>query len=249
MELDTDFKMKLLVNIFVAVLLFVSCGDDPCFKGSGNTVIETRDLPDSIITFQVSDNLNVDVFLSDRNYVEIEGGENVVPYVSVEMSDTVLLLKNNNKCNFLRDFDQHLKVRLYLTSITRFMFDGSGVLNIKDTLKVNELLVKSLRGSGTINLVVNVNRIRISLEDGSVDVHVAGLAYYLNTYLTTSSTIDARFLLTTTCGISTESAGDMIVNVSESIYASIYSIGDILYHGSPDIIIEAHEGSGQLINY
>jgi len=249
MVLATDFNMKALVYISMICLLFVTCADDPCFKGSGDTITETRELQDSIITFQVSDNLNVDVYLSDRNYVEIEGGKNVVPYISVEMSDTVLFLKNNNKCNFLRNFDQNLKVKLHLKSISKFMFDGSGVLNFMDTLKGSEVLVKSLRGSGTINLTVDCNRIRISLEDGSVDVHVRGKARYLNTYLTTSSTIDAKDLVSNIGGVSTESAGDISVNVIEHLNISIYSIGDVRYHGSPVINIEEYTGTGQIIRY
>ena len=249
LELDIGFKMKVLINISLVFLLFASCADDPCFKGSGNSVIETRELQDSIITFKVSDNLNVDVYLSDRNYVEIEGGENVVPHISVEMSDTVLLLKNNNKCNFLRNFDQSLKVKLYLKSISKFMFDGSGTLNFMDTLKENEILVKSLRGSGTINLTVDVDRIRISLEDGSVDIHVKGFTNNLNTYLTTTSIIDAKDLRSKTCGVTTESAGDIIVNVVDYMGVSIYSIGNIKYRGSPEITVENHTGSGQLIRY
>lgn len=252
-ELDTGFKMKTLINISLVFLLFASCADDPCLKGSGNTIIETRELQDSIITFQVSNNLNVDVYLSDRNYVEIEGGENVIPFISVEMSDTVLLLKNNNKCNFLRNFDQNLKVRLYLKSVSRFMFDGSGTLNFMDTLKGREVLVKSLQGSGTINLTVwlddNIGRIRISLEDGSVDVNVKGRAHYLNTYFTTTSTIDAKDLITNICGVYTESAGDIVVNAIEHINVLIYSIGDIKYRGSPTIRIENHTGSGQIMRY
>ena len=248
-ELVTDFKMKLLYYISIVVFLFASCADDPCFKGSGNTIVETRELPDSIITFQVSDNLDVDVYLSDRNYVEIEGGENVVPFIDVSMSDTTLVLKNKNKCSFLRDFDHTLKLRLYLKSITRFMFDGSGILNFMDTLQGREILVKSIGGSGTINLTVDCYHIRISTEDGSVDVHAKGKADYLTIYCTTTSIIDAEELITPVCGVFSESAGDCTVNVSDYMNISILSLGDVRYRGSPTLNIKEHSGAGRIIKY
>jgi len=241
--------MKFFVYIFLSVLLFASCADDPCLKGSGKTFVETRELPDSIITFQVTDNLDVDVYLSDRNYVEIEGGENVVPFIKTEMSDTTLVLENKNGCSFLRNFDHNLKIRLYLKSISKFMFDGSGVLNFMDTLKGNEMLVKSMRGSGTINLTVDVNRIRVSLEDGSVDVHIKGHSYFLNIYCTTTSSIDALDLKSIKCGITTESTGDCLITAEELIDAYIYSIGNIRYRGNPTIQLQKNTGSGQVIPY
>lgn len=238
--------MKAIIHILISAILLSSCSDDPCFKGSGDDATVTRQLSEQIDSLYIYHNLDVDIYFSDQNYIEIEGGKNVVEFVKSETEGTSLKLENQNSCDFLRNFDQDIKVRLYLKSLITFEYYGSGTITFHDSIEGSQFWVRSFGASGTTNLLLNTTGINLQIEDGTSDVNITGKSRNLSIYMTGSSVVNASDMDLFYCGVVTESTGDCKVCPVNGVECTLRAIGDIGYVGKPDVKVLEHTGTGKI---
>jgi hypothetical protein len=180
-------------------------------------------------------------------YIELQGGEKVLDYAEVNVTDSSANLDNSNECYFLRDYE---KIKCYLHYADNLQ------LNLFETCKV------SCQNPVTTNLLLTV-----PAELAEVDILLDNSHFHFYNHKTTGGTYtfrgfsdrciisgyySARFVLSDLTSremhINNSSIGDMHVNANQLLEVEIHNKGNIYYSGSPEIVIDSITGSGRLFS-
>ena len=241
-------KKRIAFSISVLILLALSCKDDPCFKGAGDSVTEKRSLKSDIRSILLYDNIRLDIYIDTVNFVEITGGENIIDFIMTDVDGTELSLRNENKCSFLRDFDQEFKVRLHISDFSKLYYNGSGNVTMHDTLVRNDFTYESESGAGDLKLLVKAGEyIRLKCVDSFSEIIMYGSAPDQFIYNDGTGWIRNENLSSIRSYIENKSTGDCIVTVKEHLQCSLIGIGNIRYHGDPFVNIIENSGKGSVI--
>jgi len=247
--------MKKIIYITL-VFLFIACNSDNesgCFNRAGTIVQrEIEQVPFSkIVVFE-----RVQLFLKQGpiQKIIVESGENLIDNVEVMVANDRLTLIDNNKCNFVRDYD---KTKVYVTSphITEIRNSSSlevssiGILAFpKLALFVENYENEDVyRVDGDFNLTVNVEEL-IIVSNGFSSFRLKGNANKAHFGLFAgNSRILAEDLLINDLTLFHRSTNKMVVNPIESIKGEIVSLGDVIAKNKPPIVVVEELFEGKLI--
>lgn len=230
-------------------MFLTGCSDDPlcnCLQGSGNNETESRPLmPFNVVEL----NQNVDLILrqGDHNEAQVTAGKNIIDGIKTEVKNGVLYIRNDNKCNWMRDFKNKFTVELTFEELDLITYRGSGTIHCADTIRKNKLTLEGWNGTGSINLLINVAEVQLYLHTGSTDLNVTGLAPVQYLYCSGNGYIRADGLLSYDVYAHTATTGQCYVNAGNRIDALIRYHGNIYYKGNPTIINTDLKSSGRLI--
>lgn len=242
--------MKRLITYISSLLmvLALSCKNDPCFKGSGESVSERRELKNDISMISVYDNIRLNIYIDSVNYIEVKGGENLVAYISTEISGKELILKNDNKCSFLRDFDQDFYLDLHVKDFSKIHYDGSGDITMRDTLIRNDFTLEMESGAGNLKLLIRADEFtRVNCAESFSEIKLYGSSPVLFLYSDGTAWIRGEQFSTAETYVENKSTGDCIVNVSDVLQCTLKGIGNIRYHGNPVVSVLEKSGKGSII--
>ncbi|MGW9685406.1 head GIN domain-containing protein [Flagellimonas sp. 2504JD1-5] len=237
-------------------LIFFACNGEntpDCFQNAGDLVRRTVEVP-SFTTITVFENINLVIKQGTEQQVEIETGEFLQNEVTAQVDDNRLILRNENGCNFIRDYGL---TTVYVTSpniteirsSTGLLISSDGILNYPNLNLISESFsnpeLETTDGSFDIN--VNTQNIGITTN---------GLAYFKLQGATTNfnvlvaagdSRIEAENLISQNVSINHRGSNDVIVNPQQRISGVIRGTGDVISVNRP-LEIEVEElFNGRLI--
>lgn len=248
LESDIGSEMKAVKYIYLLLILLPACQDDPCLKGSGNHTESIRNLPAAIESISLYDNLSITIHPDTGNYIRIRAGENLIPLIVTETDNGNLILRNDNKCRFLRGFDFDICVDLHIREFSKLYYYGYGNVVMRDTLRVKNFMLKSESGAGDLNLpVVAVESVTVSVVDGFSEIRISGRSKKLSLYNSGTGWIKAAELQCSEASVVNSSTGDCQVSADSSLSCSIYGIGNIVYRGMPALTVLEKTGKGRVI--
>ena len=108
-------------------LLFIGCkkqNERSCFKSSGKLVTKTL-VQGDFTNLILHPFVEYELIQDSINYVEITCGENLFPFIDVQVQDSALTIANNNKCRFLRGYDKNVKAKIHINLLYNIYFDGT----------------------------------------------------------------------------------------------------------------------------
>ncbi len=221
---------KILVISFFLSFIQLGCEGDACLKGSGDFITETRDL-NNAYEISLHDNLNLDIYRSNGGtYAIVKGGENVVPFLKTEVSNGLITIKNENKCNFLRSFDKDIKIDLYVDSLTKIIYDGSGNIYMASEFTEEKFEFYSNQGSGTADLFVNCKDLIIENRAAISDIIYIGNASFAQIYNEGSGWINlcqGSSDYIRHAQVFSSSTGDVVADIGCRLDYTIAGIGNI----------------------
>jgi len=236
------------------VLLFCSCGKTPvcdCFDSAGPSSSQTRQVP-YFNQITVNDNVNVFITTGSPETVTIEGGKNLIPNIGANVSGTVLTLKNNNICNWLRSYKKSI-INVYITmpEIITITNSGYGTVQSQGTITSDSLVLNTTNSPGDINLAVNAKFINAHLF-GTADLTLSGQCqtFLTNFFGGTGYIYNSNLVVSGYAFISSSTTGDCYVNCSgATLDVHIYGQGNVFYKVSPTTTVKYTNegGSGKLV--
>lgn len=240
--------MKRIIPYIISILLLGSgCNNDPCLKGSGDTISEIRDITNEIEIITLFDNLNLDIYIDTLNYIEIEGGENTIAFIETKINGNELVISNKNKCSFLRNFDQDISINIHIASFNTIEYGGSRNIIMHDTLNVENFRFTSTEGAGSIKLLLNCSGTAIIQSiNGFADITLYGKSPHTGYYNDGSGWIFGKSFQNKSASVENRSAGDCIVNADSSLHCILNGIGNIQYIGNPVITVKENNGKGTI---
>lgn len=235
--------MKNLSKIlFLGLTLFLlnSCGlFFNCTEGSGEIITKTfDDLKFDEVSISISANV---LFVQDENArIELSTYENFFELIEVDNASKRVKIKSDGCLNS----DERTRLTVYYQDLSEITINGSSDLKFSDTLITKNFSLK-INGSGDIDLPVKANSVEVKIN-GSGDALVYGSAKDCEFKINGSGNIQAKDLVAENGKVGINGSGDVSVNASKSLEASITGSGDIEYLGNPKEFEGKSTGSGSI---
>ncbi|WP_228237125.1 head GIN domain-containing protein [Allomuricauda sp. M10] len=243
---------------FIVILLLIlnSCNGDnvpDCFQNAGDLVRVPVDVPE-FTTMTVFENVKVVLKQGDEQLVEIETGEYLLDDVSAEVQDGRLILRNENSCNYVREYGL---TTVYVTSpniteirsSTGLPISSDGVLDYPSITLISESFTnpETETTDGSFDLEMNST---------TVSIVVNGIAYFklrgnTNNFNVTvaagDSRIEAEELMANSVSINHRGTNDVYVNPQQRISGVIRGTGDVVSVNRPPEVDVEELYNGRLI--
>lgn len=237
----------------IAVLAFLSslssCDKSTsfdCFKSTGSIEKVEITVP-YFHSIQLNDNVNLYLVQSNQQKLEMEAGKNLMNQIVTEVTeDSILVIRNNNTCNWVRSYDKPINVYLSLKELRNIEYRSVGDITNSDTLRADSLQIDIYEGAGNIELTLRTVVCEVNLHYGTANVVLNGLSNANIFYQLGAGKIDASNLLSGNVYLRNWSSNDMLIWATNFLSVEIKGLGNVYYKGSPGIQSELI-GEGQLI--
>lgn len=216
-----------------------------CFKSTGDIALEYRTLA-TFDTLEARDNINV--FITNDTFfeVKIEAGKNLIPLIKTEITNNKLVIKNDNKCNWVRSFKTPVNVYVTMPVPGAIYNEGIGTVKSLNALNNRTLIIK-MSSSGDVNLQLDIPHLLCNISASNGNLFLNGNVDLLEIFCIGTTIVSASELTTDNTFIETYGTGDMYVNASGQIGAKINWIGNVYYSGSAAEAYTNYTSSGRLI--
>ena len=242
--------------MFAIFLILISCNGDnvpDCFQNAGDTVKRPVDVSE-FSTITVFENLNVVLKQGNEQLVEVETGEYLWNDVSVVVEDERLVLRNENSCNYVRDYGL---TTVYITSpniteirsSTGLLISSDGALNYSSI----DLIAESFNNPETATTDGSFD---LNLNATTVRIVVNGIAYFKlrgNTenfsvnVAAGDSRIEAENLISENVNVNHRGSNDVFVNPQQRLSGVVRGTGDLISINTPPEVDVEELFTGRLI--
>ena len=237
-------------------MFLVSCNNEnapDCFQDAGEIVRTEVDV-DNFTKITVFDKVALILKQGEVQKVEIETGEYLLKEVTAEVQGDRLLLRNENGCNFLRDYGL---TRVYVTSPNITEIRSSTGLPIKSDGILGYPSLRLYSESFTDPEAETTDgEFDLELDAENVVVIVNGIAYLklkgntLNLSITVAagdSRIEAETLVANDVSLNHRGTNDVQINPQQSISGVIRGTGDVISFNQPTVVDVEELYTGRLI--
>ena len=243
-----------LFFVLIIPLIFSSCkkqADLSCFKITGSIIDKIIPLG-SFTQLDLGPNIHYELIKDTANFIEISAGENLVNFISSDIEAGKLIIKNNNKCRFLRYKTEKIVVEIHFSVLDFIFYHGSELLFSKDTLDFSssDLTIDANETSGSINLKLKAKTIYLNNSYGTPDIELAGTCDFFTIDISANGTFSAKNLFVKD-SIYLRSASSLYSELQSTnckLKAELSGIGDVGYFGIPSGILTNYYNSGRLID-
>ena len=166
--------MKSQFILFICLQFAFACKPDTlldCVNSTGPVREEKRAIGqfDNLLV-----NSDIDVIWHDssENLLVVRCGRNLLRKVKTEVEGKTLILKNENRCNWVRSYDNPMQIDLYSKAPYLITLKGFGTFTTEDSLKTTPLTIQDY-GAGLVNLKVKVGEFYLDFDSPN-DCKVAG---------------------------------------------------------------------------
>jgi hypothetical protein len=235
------------IFLFIAILL-VSCKSEEgwdCTKPYGEKITELR-FPGVFHSLDTEGEMDVEYRYSDSAYVNVVSGDNIINRITTEVRDSVLYLRNEESCKWVRDLSRRPKVIVLSPTLKRMQNRSIGDIDFRDTLKSPEFLYEQYDAGGTVNMLLDCPDAFIYMHTGPTALTVKGKAGTAELYSATSGKLMAENFIVNVALVNNTSIQPITCYAVDYLYAGINLSGDILYRGNPGQIDTFLNGSGKL---
>lgn len=243
-----------LFFVFLIAIFFISCkkqSDRSCFKTTGSIIDKIIPL-ESFTQLDLGPYIHYELIKDTANFLEISAGENLVNFISSDIEAGKLVIKNNNKCRFLRYKTGKITVKIHFSALDLIFYHGSELLFSKDTLDLSssDLTLNANESSGSINLKLKAKTIYLNNSNGTPDIELAGSCDFFTIDISANGTFSAKNLFVKD-SIYLHYASSLYSELQSSnckLKAELSGIGDVGYFGVPSLILTNYYNSGRLID-
>ncbi len=220
-----------------------------CFKGTGEIITEERvTYPfDKIELFNKTD---LHLHYAPVHAVKVTAGKNLIDNVTAEVDHGMLRIRNINKCNWVRDFDNTFSVDVYTPEIhSLHVYNSSGNIYCDDPVSVDKFEFESWGSTGDYHLTLNCGTVVMALQTGPASLiadGTIGVGYLWNSGggRFDASSIQADDIYCTNLG-----TNDLLIKVKKRLEAIINFSGSIYYQGDPPDLKLTDNGSGDFYKF
>jgi len=243
-------KQKQLLGFLLGMLVFFlfACNKDH-IQSTGKQITEVRQTND-FSTVQIYDNIETHFYFhpEKKGTIEITGGENLLPHIQSSVEDSILILRNNNKWNWVRSYKKsEITIKIYTDTLNHIIYKGYRNLTFHDTLNVNFFRFESFGGMGSIVLKVQCDSGSVLAQTGSPDINLSGQARSFYVFSHAHGEIDALSFPTDNMVVHTRGSANIWTTCLQSLGATIEHTGNVYYRYNPLILWKKEFHQGRLI--
>jgi hypothetical protein len=240
----------LSILLFGTSILFLGCNKENgagCFTPAGDLTSQQRPTQ-GIRNIELYDNVNLILTQVDSDEpITVETGENLIDGIQTDIDGKKLVIKNNNYCNWTRDFDNPINVYVPVTKLDSIYYRSSGDISCTNTLVNDTLHVDIWEGSGSIEFKLDNIKSRFYIHEGTIDLNLSGESVICILSSRGFGPVNALGLECRAIFMNTRSPNDCYVKALNTLEVEITNIGNVYYMGNPPNINATVNGGGQLI--
>lgn len=227
-----------------------SCNDIhrfDCLKPAGELSVKSIRDDQPFHTIFVHDDIDLVVSPGQHSKSIIEGPENLLDKIDFSLKDSVLHVRNQNTCNWVRPFGQEIVLHLHTKEIRSIQFGGTGNLSFTDTLRQASFILEVWNGHGDLQPLVVADNATFKLHSGVAVLSPQGQAQHLDVYASGMGLFDgmgfkARWVFAQHYG-----SNDAFIRAEELLRVRIISVGNIYHTGEAQTEVIERQGKGDLI--
>lgn len=242
-------------NVIAVLFFLVSLMTTSCSKvfTNGEPISEYRDVNQPFTVVSMFNNVNVKLVHDHHPHLELTCPKNLIEKVTTEVSNDTLVIRNENKFNWIRSYDYSIDLTVYYDSLRSVnyysigqllstdslvgmsMRDNDTIGNSTDTIKTGSFILRILEGSGDIDLTFSCNVLKTVFNNGTSTVTLRGRAGYTEHYMKSYGSVHAETMYSNIVKVMSHSTNDIYVWSHSVLNANLYNIGNAYYKGHPRI--------------
>ena len=238
----------LLAAALAPVVLGFGCRKESqfdCLKSTGKQSTARRELP----TFQhltLLDGIDVELVADSLDFVEWQAGENLLEGLKNEIQSGGLILRNDNRCNWVRSSKKTVKAVLHTSSLVHILHDGFGTLRTPARFDRDSMVIE-LTDAGDADLHLKTRWLMTS-QHTSGTLTLRGTSDYLFAGNAGTGKLQARDFLTSVIYTNSTGEGDMTVRPWHVLNSRLSNYGNLYFAGSPIWVDTIRTGKGRYIH-
>lgn len=241
-------KIRFIISIFLLLNCFLfSCKKPGCLGSAGPITTEVRQI-NGYRQLILADNISVELIQSNMERLEIEGPQNILPNIITTVSNQAIEITNVSDCEWARNPDEKIHVKLYFINLDKIDYRGSGNITNRDTLKLDYLQIESNIGAGDINLTLNNKYTGSYIFKENAHIVLHGKSEVCYTYTNARAKSDMSDFVVKKMVIEYGGLADTYINVTDELDAILFWRGNIYYKGNPVVTRSQVYSTGQLIH-
>jgi len=232
------------------MFLFGSCSKDGgnCVTNSGPVIMQERAV-DDFDTIALYDHADLILSQDNVNRVTVEAGQNIIGGIKTEVANRKLSVRNLNSCNWLRSYSKPINVHISVRNLRSIYYNSSGNITCTDTITTPLLMIDTWGGCGTIELTLKANEGFFISHLGTADIRLHGICNICSIFNGDYGLIRCDALETGYNYAKNYGSNDCYVRTSRYLEATIGSVGNIYYAGTPDTVRTYNYGPGQVLPF
>lgn len=225
--------MRVIFLFIFTMIVLISCDTDRnrCLKSTGTEKTEKYDL-ETFNNIVIRSDFEIYFENSSDYSVTVICGKNLIPYISHDVINNELILKDNNGALWLRE---RVKPKLIISCPTLKEIDVYETCDLKciDTIFFDNLSIQNWAGIFTTNLMLAGDSLFFRCHASTGDYTLEGHCNYAYMYNVGSGFLKARKLFCNTIQAVHLSIGNSELNASELLmieniqYGKIYSFSEL----------------------
>ncbi len=242
--------MTRVLFLFYFIFLLSSCRkaeERTCWKTAGKSSYQRIEIQDSFKGIAVYDNIDLELVRDSVDYLEVYSYEHLSPFISAEIVDSLLTIKDKNRCNFLRKYKKKTTIKVHFREISVLKLLGDGYIRSLNTIENEVVHIYAHSANSTVNLTVKATSLVVKLVNGTVDGRITGSATSAEIYHYGMSKVDFQALHIDYLSLVNKSDADVTVNVQNEMKLRLLSLGNVYYYGSPTILVIENSENSKII--
>ena len=230
----------LLPALLVTLTALPGCGisvdwNGPAVAGSGVTTSQTRSVP-AFDRIDIGGAYDVAVRVGAARSVVLEGDDNLLPLVRIEVRGGTLRIDSEKDLRPRED----IRIEIGIETLNGIHSGGSSDVVVRDIR--SSAFDASVSGSSDLTANGEFGDLSTSIS-GSGEIHMDGTADAIDGDVSGSGELDLLQVRARTARIEVTGSGDVGVQVSERLDASVSGSGEVRYSGRPMVTTDI-SGSG-----
>lgn len=234
--------MRILLLLAVAAAItFIAARSIPGVhvKGTGDVIKRTLPIA-GFHGFILAGSMDVQLVRADEQKVVVEAQANIADLVTTEVKDGIWRIDTKESHSTSKPFIIHIQAPM----IDRVQVDGSGDVKGEGVFQPERMNL-GIAGSGSIHLVFEARKADADIS-GSGSMLLSGSCGAIDADIAGSGSINAAKLQCTDAGIDIAGSGNVTVDASGSVSASIAGSGNVVLMRKPAALKKSIAGSGSV---
>jgi hypothetical protein len=233
------------ISFFISLLtgLLLIPGIQGCRKSVWPDCVQSAGKMETVIRYpgyfkavKLYDNIDLHLIPSGSEELELEAGSNLLDKIETYVEeDSVLVIRNNSSCNWVRSYGKPIRVNLKYRELRSIEYRSIGNVTCADTLRQDSLRIDIREGAGNISLDVHTLKCEVNLHYGTADIEITGISNQGYYYQLGAGKIDCSGLKAEQVYLRNWGSNNMFVWATKYLSVEIRGLGDVYYLGSPTI--------------
>jgi len=230
------------------IITVISCNKSSpdCFKKAGkDSKLERTLTPFKIV--QLETNIEITLVKGSDYKVEIFGGQNLLEKVKTSVESGTLIIDNGNGCNFVRGYDDPIKITVTSPRFERVITNSVGKVNTLSDFQQDTMFFSSEGG----DMIINGNYTELkSSSHGNGNVYYKGTTNKMYVYMNGTNYLYAEDgTITNYVFIESLSLADAYITAptNGTFEYHLWKTGNIYYKGNPVSVSGKSEKGGVVL--